>query len=291
MRYEGNIFRPINEARSYILQCTVGCSHNCCTFCSMYKDKLYRVRSMKEIKEDIRMAQAHYGDLQNIFLADGDAIAMETNQILEILQILYAAFPSLQTVASYAGPNSTLEKSIFELCSLRAAGLNRAYLGVESGDEQILQQVKKGVSAAEMLQAGQNLVNSGFNVFCIVQLGLGGKDRSREHALSIANIVNRIKPQNLNALTFTPVPGTPLFREVQEGRFQLLDPFESLEEMKIVLENISVDGLNFVSQHASNYLPLKGTLQKDRDEMIKTLDYILQTRDGKYLRNEQSRSL
>lgn len=250
MRYEGNIFRPINEAGSYILQCTVGCSHNRCTFCAMYKDKKYRVRSMAEIKEDIQMARGHYGDLQNIFLADGDAIAIETNQILEILSELYTTFPSLQTVACYAGPQSTLQKSISELCSLRAAGLNRAYLGLESGDEQILQEVHKGVDTALMLQAGQNLVNSGFNLFCIVQLGLGGKSRSREHALSIAAIINQIKPQNLNALTFTPIPGTPLYRDVQTGKFQLLDPFATLEEMRIILENINIDGLRFVSQHA-----------------------------------------
>ena len=291
MRYEGNVFRPINEANSYILQCTIGCSHNRCTFCSMYKDKIFRVRSMAERKSDIQMAKRHYGDLQNIFLADGDAIAMETSQLLEILNELYIAFPSLQSVASYAGPDSTLQKSISELCSLRAAGLTRAYLGLETGDDQILKDVKKGVTAAEMLYAGQNLVNSGFNLFCIVQMGLGGKARSREHAVSIAAIINQIKPQNLNALTFTPVPGTPLFRQVQEGDFQLLDAFESLEEMKLLFENISIDGLRFVSQHASNYLPIQGTLQKDRTEMINTVDYILQTRNKKYLRAEQTRGL
>ncbi len=291
MRYEGNIFRPINEANSYILQCTVGCSHNRCTFCSMFKDKKYRVRSKDEIKTDIKMAKRHYGDLTNIFLADGDAIAMETNQLLEIVSELYKTFPSLQTVASYAGPDSTLQKTISELCSLRAAGLNRAYLGVESGDEQILKEVKKGVSAVEMLQAGQNLVNSGFNLFCIVQMGLGGKARSREHAVSIAKIINQIKPQNLNALTFTPVPGTPLFRKVQEGEFQLIDAFETLEEMKTIFENISIDGLRFVSQHASNYLPIQGIFQKDRAEMIRTVEYILETRNKEFLRTEQTRGL
>lgn len=291
MRYEGNIFRPINEAGSYILQCTIGCSHNRCTFCAMFKDKKYRERSMADIKEDIQMARRHYGDVQHVFLADGDAIAMETEQILEILELLYSTFPSLQTVASYAGPQSTLKKSISGLCSLRAAGLNRAYLGLESGDEQILQQVNKGADAEQMLQAGQNLVNSGFDLFCIVQLGLGGRERSREHVLATADIVNRIQPQNLNALTFTPVPGTPLYRDAQAGKFQLLDPFETLEEMKLLFENISIDGLRFVSQHASNYLPVQGTLQKDREKLIQTVDGILQTRDKRSLRNEQARGL
>ena len=246
---------------------------------------------MQEIKSDIQMAKRHYGDLKNIFLADGDAISIETDQLIEILHELYETFPSLQDVGTYAGPDSTLQKSISELSYLRAAGLTRTYLGLESGDDQILKEVKKGVTASEMLMAGQSLVNSGFNLFCIVQMGLGGKARSLDHALSIAAIINEMKPQNLNALTFTPVPGTPLFRQIQEGKFQVLDPFETLEEMKIIFENISIDGLKFVSNHASNYLPIQGTLRKDREELIETVEYILETRDNKYLRSEQTRGL
>lgn len=291
MRYEGNVFRPINEANSYILQCTIGCSYNRCTFCAMYKDKKFRIRSMKEIKTDIQMAKRYYGDIENVFLADGDAISMESDQLLEILNELYKTFPSLRHVGTYAGPDSTLRKSISELSYLRAAGLTRTYLGLETGDDQILKNVKKGVSAPEMLQAGQNLVNSGFNVFCIVQMGLGGKARSHEHAVSIAEIVNKIKPQNLNGLTYTPIPGTPLFQEIQEGKFQVLNAFETLEEMKIIFENISIDGLKFVSHHASNYLPIQGILQKDREDMIRTVEYILESRDSKYLRSENIRAL
>ncbi|NLB88231.1 MAG: radical SAM protein, partial [Syntrophomonadaceae bacterium] len=146
MRYEGNIFRPPSEARSYILQCTVGCTHNRCTFCAMYKDKKYRVRAMEEIKTDIRMAKQYYGDLEKVFLADGDALAMETSDLLEILDVLYKTFPSLRHVGVYASPDSILNKSMSELTALKAAGLTIAYLGVETGDPELLKEIRKGVT-------------------------------------------------------------------------------------------------------------------------------------------------
>lgn len=292
MRYEGNIFRPFSEANSYLLQVTIGCSHNRCTFCGMYKDKKYRVRSMEEIKTDIRMAKEYYGDVEKIFLCDGDAIALETDMLLELLDTLYASFPSLRHVGTYVGPQSTLAKSMSELAALRAAGLTKAYLGVETGDDQLLREVKKGVNAEEMLQAGQNLVNSGFNLSTMVLLGLAGKGpRSREHALATAEITNKMKPQYLAALTVTPVPGTTLFREVQAGRFEVLDPFETLEEMKIIFENITIDNLKFVGSHVSNYLPVKGTLQKDKEQMLAIVNKVLETRDPRYLRNDRMRGL
>jgi radical SAM superfamily enzyme YgiQ (UPF0313 family) len=292
MRYEGNIFRPPSEANSYLLQCTIGCSHNRCTFCQMYKDKKYRIRSMQEIKADILMAKQYYADLEKVFLCDGDAIAMETDQLLEILNELYSSFPSLRHVGTYAGPDSTLQKSLSELTALRAAGLNKAYLGVETGDDQLLKEVKKGVSAAEMLQAGQNLVNCGFNLSSMILLGLAGSGpRSHEHALATAEITNQMKPHYLAALTVTPVKGTPLYRQVQEGKFQVLDAFETLQEMKTLIENITIDDVKFVSSHASNYLPIKGTLQKDRQEMINTINFVLTSGDKRYLRSEDMRGL
>lgn len=292
MRYEGNIFRPFSEANSYLLQCTIGCSHNRCTFCGMYKDKQYRVRSLEEIKTDIKMAKAQYGDLEKVFLCDGDAIAIETDILLEILAELYQTFPSLRHVGSYVGPQSTLSKSVSELSALRAAGFTKAYLGVETGDEQLLKEIKKGVSYDEMLQAGRNLVNCDINLSSMVLLGLAGKGpRSIEHALATARITNEMRPQYLAALTVTPVPGTILFRQVQEGKFEVLDAFETLEEMKVLFENIKIDNLKFVGSHASNYLPIQGTLQKDKKQMVETVDKVLQSRDSSYLRSEKMRGL
>ncbi len=292
MRYEGNIYRPFSEANSYLLQCTIGCSHNRCTFCAMYKDKKYRVRSMEEIKTDIQMARQHYGNVEKVFLCDGDAIAIDTDMLLEILAELYRAFPTLRHVGSYVGPDSTLQKSLSELSALRAAGLTKAYLGVETGDEELLREIKKGVTYDEMLQAGRNLINCGINLSTMVLLGLAGKGpRSYEHALATARITNEMKPEYLAALTVTPVPGTALFRQVQEGKFQVLDAFETLEEMKIIFENITIDNLKFVGSHASNYLPIKGTLQKDKAEMVRLVDQVLESKDTRYLRNEKMRGL
>ena len=292
MRYEGNIYRPFSEANSYLLQCTVGCSHNKCTFCGMYKDKKYRVRSLPDIKEDIRLAKEHYGDIEKVFLCDGDAIDIGTDTLLEILADLKKSFPSLRHVGTYVGPVSVLKKSIFELKTLKEAGLVKAYLGVESGDDKLLHEINKGVGYSEMLQAGLNLKEAGFNLSSMVLLGLAGNgERSTEHAMATAKITNEMKPEYLAAMTVTPVPGTVLYTKVQRGEFQLLDPFETLEEMKTIFENITIDGLKFVGVHASNYLPVNGTLQKDKQKMIDTVNHVLESRDRKLIKPESMRGI
>jgi radical SAM superfamily enzyme YgiQ (UPF0313 family) len=229
----------------------------------MYKDKKYRVRQISEIMEDIKMARDHYGDLEKVFLCDGDAIALETDMLLVILKKLYQTFPSLRHVGSYVGPQSTLSKSMEELKELRSAGLTKAYIGVETGDDELLKKVKKGVGYDQMLKAGQNLVAANINLSAMVLLGLAGKgEASKRHALATAKICNEMKPQYLAALTVTPVPGTVLYRQVQRGEFELLDPFETLEEMKQIFENITADNMKFVGTHSSNYLSITGTLQR-----------------------------
>ena len=292
MRYEGNIFRPFSEANSYLLQCTIGCSHNQCTFCGMYKDVKYRVRRTAEILEDIRMAKDYYGDLEKVFLCDGDAIAIETDTLLTIIDKLYSTFPSLRHVGSYVGPQSTLSKTPEELRALRKAGLTKAYIGVETGDDELLKKVKKGVGYDEMLLAGRRLVEADINLSVMVLLGLAGPgEASVRHAMATAKICNEMKPQYLAALTVTPVPGTVLYRQVQKGEFQLLDPFETLAEMKQIFENITMDHLKFVGTHASNYLPITGTLQKDKQKMIALVDKVLSGRDEKLLRPDHMRGL
>jgi len=258
----------------------------------MYKDRKYRIRSLDEIRTDIQMAGDYYGDLEKVFLCDGDAIDMETDILIEILTELHAAFPSLRHVGSYVGPKSTLRKTSRELSQLRAAGLTKVYLGVETGDERLLQEIHKGVTAAEMLQAGKNLVDADMNLSSMVLLGIAGRgERSREHAIATAEITNNMKPRYLAALTYTPVPHTPLFSKVTSGLFELPDPFETLEEMKLIFENITIDNLKFVGAHASNYLPVSGTLQKDRQKMLGIVNTVLQTRDMSALRSESMRGL
>lgn len=292
MRYEGNIFRPFSEADSYLLQCTIGCSHNKCTFCAMYKDKKYRIRTLSEIKEDISMAKSSMGDVQKVFLCDGDAIDIETPMLLEILDELKKAFPSLRHVGTYVGPQSILRKSMDDLKALAAAGLKKGYLGVETGDDRLLREINKGVGYDEMLQAGLNLNEAGWNLSSMVLLGLAGRGpRSEEHAVATAKITNEMKPQYLAALTVTPVPGTVFYNQVQRGEIELLTPLETLREMKIIFENITIDNLKFVGVHASNYLPINGTLQKDKKKMLDLINGILESENTGMLKPESMRGL
>ncbi|MGE5416951.1 MAG: radical SAM protein [Acidobacteriota bacterium] len=292
MRYEGNIFRPPSEGKSYILQCTVGCSHNRCTFCAMYKDKKYRIRSLEEIKTDIKMAKQYYGDLEKIFLADGDALAMPTEQLLEILATLYDTFPSLRHVGIYAGPDSIQEKDISELTALKAAGITVGYLGVETGDPQLLLDIKKGVNREEMSQAGQKLVKSGIQLSAIVLLGLAGRgEQSLEHAKATASIANEMQPNYLAALTLMLVPGTVLYKRQQKGEFELPGPFEILQEMKTLVEGLELKDCEFRSNHASNYLPIKGRFPRDKEKVLDLINNIIEQEDRRLLRPDYLRGL
>lgn len=222
------------------------------------------------------MAKAYYGDVERVFLCDGDAIIMRTQELLTILEALYRAFPSLQRVTTYAGPRSTLAKTPEELRTLREAGLTRAYLGVETGCDALLKQVKKGVDAAQMLEAGVRLREAGMDLWVMVILGLAGTgEPSRRHMLDTAAMMNEMKPRHLSALTLTLDPGTELYRDYRAGRFHPITPRESLLEAKLLLENLTVDPLHFTCNHASNYLPLKGGLPEDRDRFLSMLDRAL----------------
>jgi radical SAM superfamily enzyme YgiQ (UPF0313 family) len=292
MRYEGNIFRPPSEARSYILQCTVGCTHNRCTFCAMYKDKKYRVRSLEEIKTDIRMAKQYYGDVEKVFLADGDAIAMDTGELLEILEMLYQSFPSLKHVGVYASPDVVLNKDMSELTALKAAGMTIAYLGVETGDEELLKDIRKGVTYDEMVEAGRRLRRAGIQLSVTVLLGLAGRTpKAVEHAKNTAKILNEMNPEYIGALTLMVVPRTELYRRMERGEFELPGPFEILDEMRIMIENLEVEGSEFRSNHASNYLPIKGRLPDDKQKILDLINEIIAKNDRSYLRPDYMRAL
>lgn len=291
MRYDNDLlYRPPGEWKSYLLQVTMGCTHNGCTFCSMYKNKKFKLRDVEEVLEDIDMAKMHYGELTRVFLCDGDAIILKTEDMLRILEKLYKTFPMLEKVTTYAGPRSTLTKSVEELTTLRKAGLSRAYIGVESGSDKVLSDVNKGVTAAEMLQAGQNLVEAGIDLWTIVIMGLTGKNGDwEEHILSTAKMINEMKPRHLSCMTFSPEKGTPLGDAVFTGKFEMSTPEQIMEENKLLIEHLNVNPLHFTSNHASNYLPLKGGLPEDREKFLTLIDQAL---DGSLaLRNNRHRRL
>lgn len=281
MRYDSDLlYRPPGEWKSYLLQCTIGCSNNQCTFCGMYKEKKFRIRPTEEILEDIDMARDYYGPgLQRVFLMDGDAIIIKTEELLKILRKLYDTFPRLEKVTLYAGPRSTLSKTPGELKALYEAGLSRAYLGVESGSDRVLQFIHKGCSADQMLQAGKNLVEAGIDLWVTVILGITGANNEggdwEEHILATARMINEMRPRHLSAMTFAPAKGTPLGDDVLAGRFTVCSPDHILEECRMLIEHLDVEPLHFTSNHASNYLPLKGGLPEDREKFLSLIDQAL----------------
>ncbi|MDD3365345.1 MAG: radical SAM protein [Syntrophomonas sp.] len=292
MRYEGNVFRPPSEGRSYILQCTVGCSHNRCTFCSMYKDKKYHVRSLEDIKADIKMARDYYGDLNKVFLADGDALAMNTSDLLDIISDLYQSFPSLNHVGIYASPDTILAKEISELTALKDAGLTIAYLGVETGDPQLLIDIRKGVNYEDMVEAGLKIRSAGILLSVTVLLGLAGRTPGAvDHAVNTSKILNAINPDYIGALTLMLEPRTELYRRMERGEFELPGPFEVLDELRIIIQGLELKGTEFRSNHASNYLPIKGRLPEDKQKMLNLINDIIKKNDRSYLRPDYLRAL
>ncbi len=294
MRYEGDIYRPPGEWKSYLLQCTVGCSNNTCTFCSMYKSKRYHVRPLEDVLEDIEMAKGTwYRNTETVFLCDGDAINLPKEYLFTVLKALYDAFPRLRRVTTYAGPLSTLRKSPEELREIHAAGLNRAYLGVETGDDALLKHVHKGVGADGMLEAGQRLVAAGFDLWAIIITGLegGGREALERNASLTARMINEMRPKHLSSMTLMAIEGTPLYDEVQRGELTLQTPFETLLETRELVRQIELSGLHYTSNHASNYLPIKGTLKEDREKIVAMLDDIIAKEDPSVLRDDMYRGL
>lgn len=274
--YEGQLYRPPSEANSLILQATIGCSYNECTFCGMYRDKRFRVRPLGEVREEIGWARDHLGaQVQKVFLADGDALVAKATFLHAILDELRAAFPNLRRVSCYASPQSLQVRSIDEMRDLRAAGLTLYYLGIESGHDAVLERLVKGVDADEMVRVANKAHEAGVKLSTMILLGAGNRALSEEHALASARVVNAIQPRFVSTLVMTPVDGTPLFDQDARGEVDHMDPLELARELRTFLANLDLRGSVFRSNHASNYLALAGTLPKDRDAMVSALDGVL----------------
>jgi radical SAM superfamily enzyme YgiQ (UPF0313 family) len=283
MRYEGQIYRPPVEASSLIIQATIGCPWNRCTFCAMYKDRKFRVRPLGDVLDDLDAARSAYRSVPSLFLADGNTVSLATDDLLAILRHAYATFPELEHVGTYGGARFIAEKPVDELAALRAAGLSVVYLGLESGDDETLARVKKGVTAAEMIEAGGRLREAGFPVNLYVLVGLGGRRRWREHALGTAAVINAIRPAIVRPRTLYVQEGTPLWHQRERGEFIEAGPREALQEMRLLLETVTVP-LQLVSDHITNYLPLYGRLPADRVALLAAIDRSLAQNDLSRLR-------
>ena len=273
MKYEGDVYRPPSEAKSLIIQLTVGCARNSCTFCSMYKNKRFRVRELSEVVEDLYWVKKRYPfGFERVFLADGDALIVKTPLLLAVLDKIYELFPHVQRVSTYGAAADVLLKSPEELLELRRHGLEMVYIGAETGSDRIFQAVNKNITAAETIEACLRLKAAGIKVSMTLMSGLGGKPLTRENALESARLVSAAKPEYLGLMTLYVYPDTPLGKQCREGSFQELSPLEMLEEQKLFLENVDSEGTVLRSNHVSNFVSLAGTLNRDRDTMILQLE-------------------
>ncbi|MGE5390734.1 MAG: radical SAM protein [Deltaproteobacteria bacterium] len=276
MRYEGTVYRPPSEAGSLLIQATIGCPHNKCTFCSMYKGTKFRLRSIEEIKEDLLAARDYYGEyVSSLFFPDGNTIIMKTDQLTDILEYARSLFPHLERITVYGSARFVNRKNQEEIRRLKAAGLSRVHTGMESGDDVVLERIKKGTTAEEITAAGKKLKAAGIDTSEYYLVGIGGLERSKEHALASARVLSSFSPDFIRLRTFVPIPGTPIYDDFQSGTFKLLSPYQALEEVKLLIENLDCQNSVVLSDHISNYWDVNGLIPRDRGKMLMALEQAL----------------
>lgn len=291
IQYQETLYRPPSEGRSLILQATLGCSYNECAFCGMYRNKRFRVRPIDELRAEIAWAREHAGRVRKVFLADGDALVARPKFLHDILDELRDAFPDLQRVSCYASPQSLQIRSVEEMTALREAGLTQYYLGIESGHDDVLALLTKGVDAAEMIRVANKANDAGVRLSTMILLGAGGRALSLSHARESARVVNAIRPRFVSTLVVTPVPGTPLFERAERGEVDELTPLETARELREFVAGLELRSSIFRSNHASNFLAVGGSLPKDKAALVAALDDVLSTGDDSAFRPEWMRGL
>ena len=272
MRYQGPIYRPPSEADSLLIQATVGCPHNRCTFCLVYKNgPMFSIREAADIKEDILKARDIYGDgIRSIFLPAGNTIAMKTEDLCEILVFAKAVFPEIGRITVYGSSQYIHKKGPRGLKRLAEAGLSRIHVGLESGDDVILKRIKKGTDCREQIQAGKWVMDAGIELSVYVILGIGGKERTEPHAIETAGVLNQIEPDFIRLRTFVPKVNTPLLADVENGVFQMLGPHEVLEETAVLIKGIEAASY-LASDHYTNYINLEGRLPKAKRRLLEQI--------------------
>lgn len=300
------IIRPPSEWKSYFLPLTSGCSNNTCTFCGYFGSKLL-IREIEEIRKEIdalaalvsygldipgvQISPLDYWNGKRVFLQDGDALAYPFPKLKEILEYLNEKFPNLERIAAYATPQDILRRDVGELTILKELKLGILYTGLESGSDEVLQRVGKGLNANQIIEATRKAKEAGIIMSITFILGLAGIEGSEKHVEDTARVLSEIDPEYAGALTLTLVPGTPLYEEWKEGNFHLISPFQSLEELKTIIERSNFTNCFFSSMHASNYQAIRGRLPQDKEGVIEELGYVLAKRDPSSLRPEFSRGL
>ena len=282
--YEGAVYRPPSEWDSLIIQSTIGCSHNKCTFCSMYKEKSFRIKTVEQVKNDLDKAKKLFGYKSKIFLADGDALIRKTEEQLEILNYIKKTMSQCNRVTCYASPKSILMKSMEELKSLHEAGLTMVYLGLESGNNEVLKAINKGATSDEIIEAAIKIKAAGIKLSVTAIIGIGGKKNYKLHGKDTGRVLSKMNPDYIGLLTLMLEEDTLLKKQWEEGIFQLSNQEEMLKEILLIVENLDSPGTIFRANHASNYLNLKGTLNEDKDKMLNLITEALQ---GKHKLKEE----
>ena len=280
MHYEGDCIRPPPEACSILLQVTLGCSHNKCTFCGTFKDKRFQIKDDDIILSDILFASKYMKGQNRVFLMDGDALITPQKRLVWILEKIREHLPWVKRVGAYANTKSISMKSPQELIELRENGLGMIYLGVETGDDEIRKSVKKGSSAKHCLEMGKRVKDAGIQLTVLVLLGIGGREKSLEHAKATGEILSGIDPDFASALTLILIPGTPLYEEHERGDFKMPDEMGLLKEMRELIEHTNVSRCLFSSSHASNYLPIRAWLPEGKQEVLDLIDSALRGEFG-----------
>ncbi len=275
MHYEGNCIRPPPEAYSILLQVTLGCSHNKCTFCGTYKDKRFRIKSDDIVLGDILFASRCMRNQDRVFLMDGDALIIPQKRLVWILDTIHEHLPWVRGVGSYANTKSISLKSSRQLSELRAKGLDRIYLGVETGHDEIRREVNKGFTALQCAEMGKKVKEAGARLTVMVLLGIAGRNRSLDHARATGEILSAIDPDHVAALTVIPIPGTPFWDRIERGRLELPDERGMLLEMREMIAHTNLTGGTFASNHASNYLPVMVRLPEGKQDALETIDAAL----------------
>ena len=275
MHYEGNIIRPPSEANSILLQISVGCSRNKCTFCGTYRGERFRIKSDSIIMEDIAFAARHCRRQRRVFLCDGDALIIPQRRLLNILKQIEEQLPWVTRVGAYANAKSLQMKSPAELQELKAHGLGIAYMGLETGDDITLKKINKGATSDTIIQMGKKARAAGMKLSITVLLGIAGRARSQDHARETGRVLSAIDPEYVGALSLMLIPGTPLYQDFKDGRFSLIDPAEMLQELRTMFAHTHLTRGLFHANHASNYLPIRARLPRDKDATLKLIDEAL----------------
>jgi radical SAM superfamily enzyme YgiQ (UPF0313 family) len=284
------IIRPPSEAYSLLLQVTVGCSHNRCTFCGTYRQKKFKIKPIGRIEKDLQEA-ATYGQSEKLFLCDGDAIIIPQPKLEEILLLIKRYLPTLERIGSYANAKSILRKSVDDLKKLKELGLKIIYLGVETGNAELLKKIDKGATYEQMVEASHRIKEAGIELSATVILGIGGIEKSVEHAMDTARILTDMDPDYVGALTLMLVPQTPLYDDYMAGRFVLPDKIGFIRELYLMIANSNFTNCYFTSNHASNYLPIKARLPRQKENILRMIGSVIEEKDVSKMRPEYLRGL